>query len=59
MTWRMLAVSVLSTACLSLFAAIPWSHAEVTPSTYKWVDANNDCRSICDASKYACPCVIL
>lgn len=26
---------------------------------YKWVDANEDCRDVCDIKKYICPCFIL
>lgn len=43
-------------------ASLPLTHAAKaetgTGSTYKWVDANGDCRSTCDNSKFACPCVI-
>lgn len=32
--------------------------AETIGNKWKWVDANDDCKSICDNTRYNCPCVI-
>jgi len=60
MNWRAATLSVLGFVGLCLAGVVRSSKAEETPAfKYKWVDANNDCRSTCDSTKFACPCAIL
>jgi hypothetical protein len=57
MKWRTGVLSVLGFVGLCLAGVSRSSKAEETPTGYyKWVDANNDCRSTCDSTKYKCPC---